>query len=325
MFKPFLLRPSGKNYLWGGQRLNKDYNKGINLSPLAETWECSTHPDGPCFVKSGDFIGQTLSNVLLNNPQFLGNKYSDHSELPILIKFIDADKDLSIQVHPNDAFAKKYEEGQLGKAEMWYVLEASNNAKIIYGLNKHCNAKQIINSISNGTLKKYLQFVSVKRGDVFFISPGTIHAICSGCLIAEIQQSSNLTYRLYDYDRTGIDGKKRELHIDKALRVASLTCAIEPRQPMRVLKYQQGSARELLCRCEYFEVYRMLLNTGRCQEVYYMSDELSFRVLLCISGSCRLIFSDQCLMVNSGDCIFIPAMSEKIRLLGEAIFLDIVG
>ena len=288
MNKPFLLKPSGKDYLWGGNRINDDFGKDINLSPLAESWECSVHEDGPSFVASGEFEGTSLKEVLESNPGYLGTK---HKQLPILIKFIDADKDLSVQVHPNDVQAKK--DNDNGKTEMWYVLDATQDAKLVYGFNKDCSSEEVWKSIKDGSLIDKLQIVDVKKNDVFFIEPGTVHAIGAGSLIAEIQESSNLTYRLYDYDRVDKQGKKRDLHIDKALEVGNLHSSSKPRQPMRVLKYENGVARELLARCRYFEVYRMLLNTERRQEVEYRSDSLSFRVLLCIDGCGVLNFADE--------------------------------
>ena len=322
---PFILQPSGKDYLWGGQRLNTEFEKQIDLDPLAETWECSTHPDGPSIVKTGGFMGQTLSKVISDNPQFLGARHSEDKALPILIKFIDAKSDLSVQVHPNDEYAKAYEDGQLGKTEMWYVLDATKDARLVYGLKKDCTKEQIRDSIEKGKLSNLLQSVKVNKDDLFFIEAGTIHAIGAGCLIAEIQENSNLTYRLYDYDRVGKDGKKRELHIDKSLKVANLKSSSEPKQPLRVLKYRPGVAKELLSRCKYFEVYRMLVNTERRQSVTYSSDNLSFRVLLCIKGCGVLKFEDHSLEFFKGDCIFVPADSVEIKIHGHAHFLDILG
>lgn len=320
MNKPFILKPSCKDYLWGGNRIKEDFGKNINLSPLAESWECSVHNDGPSIVASGEYKGKSLKKVLESNPLFLGTK---HNRLPILIKFIDADKDLSVQVHPDDEQAKK--ENDNGKTEMWYVLDATKDAKLVYGFNKDCSQGEVRKAIKDGTLLDKLQIVDVKKNDVFFIEPGTVHAIGAGSLIAEIQESSNLTYRLYDYDRVDKKGKKRELHIDKALEVANLHSSSKPRQPLRVLKYENGVARELLARCKYFEVYRMILNTERRQKVEYRSDSLSFRVLLCINGCGVLNFADESMMFYRGDCFFIPADSYPIHLHGTAQFLDVRG
>lgn len=327
---PFLLKPAAKDYLWGGNRLNDDFDKEIGITPLAETWECSTHPDGPSIVASGQFKGQSLASVLKEHPEFLGTHSEGTEELPILIKFIDAKENLSVQVHPDDEYAREHENGQSGKSEMWYVLDAAVGAKLIYGLNHDTAAESIRKGLAEGTVEKYLQKVSIKKDDVFYIEAGTIHAIGAGALIAEIQQNSNLTYRLYDYERIDKNGKKRELHIEKALAVANLKSSAEPVQPLRVLKYRQGCASELLCRCKYFEVYRMLVNTERCRKlVGYRADSISFRVLLCVNG-CGIVLWDEGEETKSihffkGDCIFVPADSVKIHLHGKAQFLDIRG
>ena len=322
---PLLLRPSGKDYLWGGRRLNDEFEKGIELTPLAETWECSTHPDGPCYVAQGAEAGKTLAQVLRAHPEYLGLRHSGEDTLPILIKFIDAKQDLSIQVHPSDAYAQERENGQLGKTEMWYVLDAGKNAKLVYGLRQDMTRETLKKTITDGTIMKYLQKVPICKGDVFFIPAGTIHAIGAGALVAEIQENSNLTYRLYDYDRVDKSGKKRQLHIDKALEVADLHGSAEPKQPMRVLKYRQGVASELLSRCKYFEAYRMLLNTERRQTVHYCADELAFRVLLCVNGCGSITYEGGSITFYKGDCIFVPANSQILALHGQAQFLDIRG
>ena len=323
--EPLLLRPSGKDYLWGGSRLNDEFEKNIDLTPLAETWECSTHPDGPSYVAGGAFDGQELAEVLRAHPEYLDERHKGENALPILIKFIDAKKDLSVQVHPTDAYAQERENGQLGKTKMWYVLDASKDAKLVYGLKWERTEQQMRDAIAKGTLMKDLQWVPVKKDDLFFIEAGTIHAIGAGALVAKIQENSNLTYRLYDYDRVGKDGKKRELHIDKALDVANLKGSAEPKQPLRVLKYWQGIAFELLTRCEYFEVYRMIVNTERRQKVHYRADEIAFRVLLCVNGCGTISYEDGTIPFYKGDCIFVPADSETLTIHGQAQFLDVRG
>lgn len=324
--KPFLLKPSGKNYLWGGDRLNYDFSKNIDMSPLAETWECSTHPDGPSFVVGGEHDGKSLIDVLKKHPEYLGTHPKTNGELPILIKFIDAKKDLSVQVHPDDEYAAKHENGQLGKTEVWYVLDATEDAEIVYGLRHGADADDFRKSIKDGTLEKYLQKVKVKQNDLFFIEAGTIHAIGEGNLIAEIQENSNLTYRLYDYNRVDKNGNLRQLHIDKALDVANLHASSEPVQPLRVLRYRPGCATEILCRCRYFELHRMLINTERCRQlVGYQADSTAFRVLLCIEGCGCVNFENESISFFKGDCIFVPANSVKLKIHGKAQFLDIRG
>lgn len=325
MNKPFLLRPSGKDYIWGGKRLNDEFEKNIQMSPLAETWECSTHPAGPSWVVGGEFDGQELAQVLRQHPEYLGTHPNTNGELPILIKFIDADKDLSVQVHPDDDYAGANENGQRGKTELWYVLDAAKDAKLVYGFRHDTDETEIRTAIADGTVMKHLQRVSIHKNDVFFLNPGTVHAIGAGALIAEIQQNSNLTYRLFDYARVDKDGNKRPLHIDKAMEVANFKSSAEPRQPMRVLRYRQGMATELLGRCKYFEVYRMLLNTERRQKVTFRADELSFRVLLCVDGCGSLRFEGERLDFYKGDCVFVPADSVTMQLHGQAQFLDVRG
>ena len=324
---PFLMKPAAKDYLWGGSRLNDDYDKGIHMTPLAETWECSTHPDGPSTVAGGLHDGKLLSEVIREHPEYLGTHPHTKGELPILIKLIDAKSDLSIQVHPDDTYAQIHENGQFGKSEMWYVLDAAKGARLVYGLRRSVERDVIRRSIESGTIEQYLQKIPVQKDDVFYVEAGTIHAIGAGVLVAEIQENSNLTYRLYDYNRVNKDGEKRPLHVDKALEVANLSGNAEPRQPLRVLKYRPGCARELLCRCRYFEVYRMLINTERCRGlVEYRADSISFRVLLCVDGCGTLLpEGGSAIHYFKGDCIFVPADSVEIKIHGKAQFLDVRG
>ena len=322
-----MLRPTGKDYLWGGKRLNDEFAKNIDMSPLAETWECSTHPDGLSFVASGDMTGKSLVKVLEEHPEYLGSHpgHGVNGALPVMIKFIDANQDLSVQVHPTDEYAYINENGQQGKTEMWYVLDAAKNAQIIYGLVRDVSKEDIIKGIENGELVKYLQKVPVQKNDVFFIEPGMIHAIGAGVLVAEIQQNSNITYRIYDYNRVDKNGEMRELHVDKALEVANLNSSREPKQPLRVLRYKPGVASELLGRCKYFEVYRRIINTERRQVVSFHSDLLSFRVLLCVNGCGTMTFTGESLYIYKGDCIFVPADSVDIQLHGKMQLLDVRG
>lgn len=328
--RPFLLKPVGKDYLWGGSRLNDDFSKNIDMSPLAETWECSTHPDGPSVVASGPDQGRLLSEVMKEHPEYMGShplltEAAKQGELPILIKFIDARKNLSVQVHPDDAYAKKYENGSLGKTEMWYVMDAAKDAELIYGFHRDIDLDTLRKSLEKGNVEKYLQKVKIQKDDVFFIEAGTVHAIGAGALIAEIQENSNLTYRLYDYNRVDKNGQKRELHIDKALDVVDRRGAAEPKQPMRVLHYQRGCASEFLCRCRYFQVERQLINTERWRAMAeFQTDSNSFQVLLCMKG-CGVLIEENGEMISfiKGDCIFVPADSVALKLHGKAQFLRV--
>jgi len=322
--RPFLLKPAAKDYLWGGSRLNDDFAKNIPLYPLAETWECSTHPDGQSIVSGGEFDGQLLGDVLKAHPEYLGTHPRTQGELPILVKLIDARNDLSVQVHPDDDYARKHENGSLGKTEMWYVLDAAPNTELVYGFHRDVNRDEITAGIADGSIEKYLQKVPVHRDDIFFIEAGMVHAIGKGALIAEIQQNSNLTYRLYDYNRTDKNGQKRSLQIGKALDVANLNSSVEPRQPLRVLRYRRGFASEFLCRCRYFQVERMLINTETYRQMAdYRTGSNSFQVLLCVDG-CGVVSADG-FMINffKGDCIFVPADSISLKIHGKAQIINI--
>ncbi len=332
--KPFLLSPAGKDYLWGGERLKTDFHKNISKTPLAETWECSTHPDGPSHVASGKHIGQSLPHVLTAHPEYLGThptaimqglKVHSADMLPILVKFIDAKEKLSVQVHPNDSYAAAHEIGSLGKTEMWYVLDAEPGAHLIYGFNHNMDESLLRRSLEQNTLDKHLQKIPVQKDDVFYIEAGTVHAIGEGVLLAEIQENSNLTYRLHDYNRTDKNGNLRPLHIDKAVQVLNYKSSESPRQPMRVLRYHPGCASELLCRCKYFQVERLLLNTSSQSSLPdCTTTDLSFQVLLCTEGSGKLLMEDgEALSYKKGSCIFLPADSIGLQLAGQAQLLRI--
>ena len=372
--KPFLLSPAGKDYLWGGERLKQDFHKCIPMTPLAETWECSTHPDGPSLVAGGEMDSLTLPEVLELHPEYLGTHpstvlqsmglakkqelpgtgHAAGQELPILVKFIDAKEKLSVQVHPDDAYANSHENGCCGKTEMWYVLDAVPGAQLIYGFCRDVSRELLLDCLAKGKLPNYLQKIPVKKGDVFFIEPGTVHAIGAGVLLAEIQENSNLTYRIHDYNRLDKNGHPRPLHMEKALDVLNYRESANPRQPLRVLRYQPGCARELLGRCKYFQVERLLVNTTQLgssdkpsefDEVFSIfpdctTDANSFRVLLCIEGNGELLMKKDValedeaaagvpspiydtLPFEKGSCIFLPANSITCKLKGNAQLLQI--
>lgn len=323
---PILLKPAFKDYIWGGRRLKDDFSKETSMSPLAESWECSTHPAGESVAVGGCFDGMKLRDILEANPSFFGVREHEGGELPILVKLIDAENDLSVQVHPDDDYAGENENGQRGKTEMWYIIDAREDSSLIYGLKEKITKEQLKESAVSGSMEKYLQRVPISKNDVFYIAAGTIHAIGGGAIIAEVQESSDLTYRLYDYDRTDKNGNKRPLHIDKAADVADLNVAGSPRQPMRVLKYSMGMARELLGRCRYFEVYRMLINTERCKSMAcYEANPHTYRVLLCIDGCGSISCDGESINFFKGDCFFIPATVPACHLHGKAQLLDIIG
>ena len=311
------LLPAGKDYLWGGTRLREEYGKSIDMTPLAETWECSVHPDGLSTVANGTFAGKTLAEVLQLHPEYLGTKAGETQDLPILVKFIDAKKDLSVQVHPDDEYARLHEH-QNGKTELWYVVDADENACLIYGFAHPVTEELLRTAIDTGTLDKHLQKVKVHQGDLYFMPAGTVHGIGAGTLVVEIQESSNVTYRIFDYDRMDKDGEKRSLHFDQAIQVMNMGVAPDANQKVRMVHYYPGCSRELLCRCKYFDVERIQITLG----VSFSVMDSSFQVLLCLEGEGEIHKNtDQSVRFLKGECLFIPAGLGRCHIEGEAVLL----
>ena len=304
------LIPTGKDYLWGGTRLREEYGKQIDLTPLAETWECSVHPDGPSYVANGIYKGQTLAEVLSAHPEYLGTKV-ENGKLPVLVKFIDAKKDLSVQVHPDDAYAREHE-GDNGKTEMWYVVDCEPGASLYFGVNRALTKEEFKKRIEDNTLTDVLYKADVKKGDVFFIQSGTIHAIGAGILICEIQQNSNTTYRVYDYGRRGADGKLRELHIDKAIDVSKLTpsdTSDKQGKPEEI----PGGTKCALASCPYFTTEKYVVD-GEV-EIDVTGD--SFASLVVTEGSGKVVGSENEVEFKPADSLFVPAGSGKIKINGH--------
>lgn len=316
-----VLSPAGKDYLWGGNKLNTEYHFNMDLHPFAEAWVCSAHPDGPSIVSSGKYKDQKLLDVLCDHPEYLGTKVKD-GQMPILVKLIDAKKDLSVQVHPDDDYAMQYENGQKGKTELWYILEADENARLVYGFEHPVDGKELKHAIRNGTLENDLHFESVYRGDAFLVEAGMVHAIGKGILLAEIQESSNLTYRLYDYNRIDKNGKKRELHFDKAMKVLNTEPVKIVRRKPRKVSYFYGCTRELLGRCKYFEVEKIQVTKGFSFSV----KEESFQILLCTNGEGGLEMENsdnKPVRFHKGSCLFLPADTGRCYVLGECELIKV--
>lgn len=312
---PFVLEPIGRSYLWGGNRLKNEFGKNLDMTPLAETWECSTLSDDVSIVKTGKHTGQLLTDVLKVYPEYLGSFKSSDGKIPVLIKFIDAQQNLSVQVHPDDNYAGIHENGKSGKNEMWYVLDAVPDAYLIYGFNKNMSREELKRHMENGAVETCLNKVPVKKGDVFFIEAGTVHAIGAGVLIAEIQQSSDLTYRLYDYNRVDADGKKRELHIQKVLDTVDLSVSVPQKQNRAEIKTQ-----EELVSCPYFKVKHITVNE-KYNNMNFQSD--IFQILLCIEGNGEMYCnSGETLTFFKGDCIFVPANIKNIKIYGNTELLQ---
>lgn len=298
------LKPALKDYLWGGTRLKTEYKMESDLEKVAEAWVLSTHKDGPSVVLNGELCGKTLTEAVeIFGADCLGENGKKFSYFPILIKLIDARDDLSVQVHPNDEYALKVE-GEYGKTEMWYIVDCEEGAALYYGFKEEISKEEFREKIADNTITDVLNRVPVKKGDVFFIPSGTIHAIGRGILIAEIQQNSNTTYRVCDYGRLGADGKPRPLHIDKAVEVTNLT------PPPESKDLSSGT----LAECEYFKV--RLFSTDKQKEIEV--DNASFVSLLCLEGE---VSFDGVTLVK-GDCAFIPANRGKITFKGSATLIE---
>ena len=312
---PLLLKAPLKDYLWGGRRLIEEFGFETDKEKAAEGWMLSCHKDGNSIVRNGEFAGQTLQQVVdAWGKKSLGKKSADFTYFPILIKLIDAKDRLSVQVHPNDEYALA-NEGEYGKTEMWYVVDCEEDAKLIYGFKEDITQGEFLERINSNNLSPVCNYVPVKKGDVFFIDAGTMHAIGKGILIAEVQQNSNNTYRVSDYGRLGADGKPRELHIKQAVEVTKTQKPTKPYGAVGdVTIYPFGTVRELAS-CEYFTTELITLdgNVG----VY---DNDSFISLLVLDGVATLSYTGGMMRLKKGDSVFVPA-GLKTRITGTAEIL----
>lgn len=305
--KPIKLTPAFKDYLWGGTKLKTSYNKKSELDIVAESWELSTHKDGQSIVLGGEFNGLTLSEYIeKNGKECIGKNALEFDYFPILIKFIDALNNLSIQVHPDDEYALRVE-NEYGKTEMWYILECDDDAYLYYGVNRKISKEEFRARIENNTVLEVLNKVPVHKGDVFFIEAGTIHAICSGIVICEIQQNSNTTYRVYDYDRRDKNGNARELHIDKAIEVSRLTPSPE------TAKADLSQNDTVLAKCDKFTVRKLDV----CGEMSVDISEDCFHSLIITDGNGELLANGEKITLAKGDSVFIPAQNGIYTLSGE--------
>lgn len=299
------LKPSCKDYLWGGQRLAEEYGIEYNGEILAEAWELSCHPDGPSMIANGPFAGKTLKEYIdMEGREVLGRHCRRFRDFPILIKFIDAKQNLSVQVHPNNQYALR-NEGQFGKTEMWYVMDAKEGAFLYYGFKREVSREEFARRIQEDTLLEVLHAVPVQKGDVLFIESGTIHAIGQDIMIAEIQQNSNVTYRVYDYGRVGKDGKKRDLHIKKAL-------AVTKRVPI-----VKNSSYPHVADCDYFTVDKLNLDGRMMKKMEGMVTEDSFVSILVLDGEGRITSGEESLTYRKGDSLFLPAGSGAYQIEGS--------
>lgn len=302
MMYPMRLQPCYKEYLWGGTRLKTGYGKLDAPDVTAESWELSCHPDGQCSVIGGAFDGKTIQELgALDRIGFWGQSCS-RGDFPILVKLIDAKKDLSIQVHPSDGTARP-ELGEQGKAEMWYIVDCEPQASLYLGFSEQASEAELLRRAADGSICDVLNRVPVAPGDVFYILPGTIHAIGAGIVIAEIQQNSNTTFRVYDYQRRGADGKLRPLHLERAAAVMNY-CPILPEECKANSSVTfPGFTMNEMFSCRYFRAYSMDVR----EQIILCCNGISFHHLLCVGGDGRIIHNGIRYPIGCGQSYFMPA------------------
>lgn len=302
----YQLAPACKDYLWGGHtNLQREFGVESGLEPLAEAWVLSCHPDGPSVMRDGPYSGLTLQEYIDQAGwDVLGTNCRAFTAFPILMKLIDAQEPLSIQVHPSDAYALAHEK-QYGKTEMWVVLKAEPGAYLYYGVRRPISKEELARRAADDTLPEVMRRVAVKKGDVFFIPAGTLHAIGPGLVIAEIQQNSNVTYRVSDYGRLGPDGKPRPLHLEQAL-------AVTERTPVPELDFGPH-----LGSCRYFTV------DGHSGKFSAVCGRESFHALLAVGGEGWLTCGGEQHLLRPGGCFFLPAGSGTYEVEGDCQTLDV--
>lgn len=315
--EPVKMKPYISATIWGGRRLIEEYGVQTEKENAAEAWVLSCHPNGCGVICGGALDGRTLRSVYEEDRSICGTRGARFPEFPILIKFIDARDNLSIQVHPDEAYARRVEHGA-GKTECWYILDADADAELALGFKKPIDRETFRSSIAQGTLMDYVQKVKVKKGDFFFIESGTLHAICKGVLLAEVQQNSDTTYRVYDYNRRGADGKPRALHVDKAVDVTN-TRPYAPVVPSDADKARfETPQRTLLTCCDLFSVCRV-----DCADTYAdAAGEESFVSLLVLEGDGSFSCGETAFPLTKGESVFIPAGAGEYTVKGKIQLLE---
>lgn len=307
MKEPLFMEPIYKDYIWGGTRLKEYLKKDIKTETAAESWEMSTNDAGLSKIQTGQTLKELFEDSSIKEEIF-GTKTKNMKEFPLLIKFIDAKDNLSVQVHPDDEYALKYENDK-GKTEMWYVMDCDENAKIICGIKESIKQEEIANIIHTGKIREILNEVPIHKGDVIFIPSGTIHAILKGTLICEIQQNSNLTYRVYDWDRIGKDGKPRELHIEKAIDVIKQ----DLKQKIVATSNQKLDTSSNVITCDYFKVDTISIGSKYKQ----ISSPETFEAIMVVEGNGKIQTNGKEYTIKLGDSFIIPASLGEYEIEGN--------
>ena len=312
---PLKLNYIAKTAIWGGTVLKEEWGKSCEFDKLSETLELAVRDNAVSVIQNGEYAGLPLSEYLQNTQDAVGETTTQDGHFPLLVKLIDAADDLSVQVHPDSEYAKR--ENDLGKTEMWYVISAEPGAKLVYGLADYMDENDFRASVALGQTEKAVKSISVHAGECYFIPSGLVHAIGKGCLVAEIQQNSDVTYRVYDYDRRDATGNPRELHVQKALDVVRAFSEQEL-HALRFSRFPKLSCGECLAACPHFEVH--LLSLNGYSETLCVHDD-SFHSLLCIGGEGSIICGNTHYPISRGDSYFLPAGMEGYTLCGNAKIL----
>ncbi|MGM9548011.1 MAG: type I phosphomannose isomerase catalytic subunit [Oscillospiraceae bacterium] len=311
-YEPLRLKPCLRSYLWGGTRLREEYHK-TGAGVIAESWELSVRADGPTYIDSGAHCGESLADVLRADPVGMAGTRCGVAPFPLLIKLIDAQKDLSVQVHPSDASACR-EKGEQGKTEMWYVVDCKPESTLFLGFSRAVTPDELRRRAKDGTICEVLNRVAVHPGDVFFVRPGTVHAIGAGILVAEIQQNSDTTFRVYDYNRLGADGKPRQLHLERAIEV--MNCAPAQGTADTLLPCPPDGVQEVLT-CEYFRVRRAEVK----RRIDLSTEGGSFTHLMCVRGGGDILCGGRNYPFRQGDSYFLPAALGEYAVEGDCSLL----
>ena len=310
---PLKLSYVTKTALWAGKRLKTDFNKKSEHDTVSESWELSVRDDEMSSVTNGEAKGMTLLEYFeAVGYDCVSPSFKRGDRFPLLVKLIDAADMLSIQVHPDDKYASAVE-GDSGKTEMWYIVDACEGATLIYGLREGVTAEDFARATRENNLRQVINTVPVKAGETYFIPAGILHAIGAGILIAEIQQNADLTYRVYDFDRVGADGKKRKLHIEKALDVTRAFSNDE----INSIRYSRGSdtaSGELLANSKFFSVRKLVID-GRSEMINVTNE--SFVSLLCTEGEGKIAFDGGDYPIRKGDSYFLPAGMGECEVTGS--------
>ena len=311
IYEPLKMKPCFKEYVWGGTRLRKEFGKTEAPEVTAESWELAAHADGLSRVASGPYAGKSVLELgVLDRLGFWGCS-CETGYFPILVKLIDAKRDLSIQVHPSDQTARA-ENHEHGKAEMWYIVDCKPQAAIYLGFSRLVTPDEVLRSAQDGSICQILNRVPVAPGDVLYILPGTIHAIGGGILIAEIQQNSNTTFRVYDYQRRDQNGALRPLHLDRAAEVLDYTPIVpEECKANNGISFSSFTMQEMFS-CGYFCAYRIDIHPA----VDLVCDGWSFHHILCVEGSGVIEFHGMHFPLNQGDSFLMPAAMGDYKIRG---------